>query len=172
MRSSRVLRRVFLDGSVLFVLLGAAQLGWARCREKPTVFLDERTAATHLLAKIDPELPAPANQLALAEPVVLRVTVDRRGVICNLEPMSGPPELHRLARNTVKKHWRYRPFRLNWKRVVAQFPATVRFNPPRREPRVKSASNFVPGFGRSAVEEEDPCWAQASGSSGVFKLRE
>ena len=139
LRSPRGVRRLYLGGSVLFVLLGAAQLGWAQCRERPALFLDEHTAATHLLAKIDPELPATPNHLAMAEPVVLRVTVDRRGVICHLEPISGPPELHRLARNTVKKHWRYRPFRLNWKPVVAQFPVTVRFNPPKRGPRPKSA---------------------------------
>jgi hypothetical protein len=131
--------RVLLAGSAFLLLLPAVQIGWTQCREKPAVFLDERTAATHLLAKVDPELPAAANQLDMTEAVVLRVTVDRRGKICDLKPVSGPPELQRPALKTVKKHWRYRPFRLNWKPVVAQFPVTVRFNLPRREPRTKTA---------------------------------
>jgi len=138
-RAPSLRTRWFLGSGAFAFVLAASQAGWAQCREQPAVFLDERTAATHLLAKVDPELPATASPLDITAAVVLRVTVDRRGRICALTPVSGPPDLHRPALDTVKKHWRYRPFRLNWKPVVAQFPVTVRFNPPKRGPRPKSA---------------------------------
>jgi hypothetical protein len=33
----------------------------------------------------------------------------------------------------VKEHWRYRPFFVNGKAVVAQFPVTVKFIPRKEE---------------------------------------
>jgi len=115
-------------------MLGSGIPCAAVCSEKPTVLLDESTAATHLIAQKNPELPINMSWEGLATPVVLRLTVDRRGKICDIAPLTGPPELAKVAVATVKKHWRYRPFRVNWKPVVVQFPVTVRFVPRRCTP--------------------------------------
>lgn len=98
--------------------------------------MDERTAETHLLSKQDPVLPAPVPALAHVRKVVLLVTVDRQGIICDVRPVAGPKALRRVAVNTVKKHWRYRPFLVDWKPVVARFPVSVKFVLPKSEPRL------------------------------------
>ena len=113
----------------------------ARCAEKPGVLMDERTAETHLLAKKDPVLPSNPPRLARMEKVVLLVTVDRKGVICDVKAVRGPKRLRRIAVRTVKEHWRYRPFLLNWKPVVAKFPVTVHFALPKEEPHVTAAGS-------------------------------
>ncbi len=98
--------------------------------------MDERTAESHLLAKKDLVLPADVPELARLRTVVLLVTVDREGTICAVKPVLGPKELREAAVKTVRKHWRYRRFLLDWKPVVAQFPVTVRFALPKAEPRL------------------------------------
>ncbi|HUU13628.1 MAG TPA: energy transducer TonB [Terriglobia bacterium] len=108
----------------------------AQCSEEPTVLMDERTAESHLLSKKDLVLPADVPELARVRAVVLLVTVDREGTICAVKPVLGPKELQEAAVKTVKEHWRYRRFLLDWKPVVAQFPVTVRFMLPKNEPRL------------------------------------
>jgi len=132
-------RRAFLAwgrwinvGAVVLVL-GVARLCGAACSERPTVAMDERTAASHLMAKRDVELPEGMAWFTEVQKVVLLVTVDRRGTICDLKPVAGPAELKKVAMEVVKRHWRYRPFLVDGKPVVAQFPVTVRFVPPRQE---------------------------------------
>jgi hypothetical protein len=75
-------------------------------------------------------------KLALLRKVSLLVTVDREGTICEVRAVAGPKELRRLAIRTVRKHWRYRPFLVDWKPVVARFPVSVRFVLPQGEPRL------------------------------------
>jgi hypothetical protein len=95
--------------------------------------MNEETAASHLLAKRDPQLPAGKGGFGGIEKVVLVVTVDRQGSICHLRAVSGRASLRNLAVAQVKEHWRYRPFFVNGKAVVAQFPVTVRFVPRKEE---------------------------------------
>jgi hypothetical protein len=95
--------------------------------------MNETTATSHLLAKRDAELPAAMTGFAPVQKVVVLVTVDRQGTICDLKPVAGPTRLRRRAVMVVKKYWCYRPFLVNWKPVVAQFPVTVRFVPPTRQ---------------------------------------
>lgn len=96
--------------------------------------MDEPTAASHLLSKQGPALPEAIPVLTRIRKVVLLVTVDRKGGVCDVKPVWGPPELRKPARQIVKDHWRYRPFLVDWKPVVAQFPVTVIFLPPKRDP--------------------------------------
>ncbi len=121
---------------VLICMLGMPRSGAAQCSEEPSVLMDERTAESHLLAKKDVVLPARTPRLARLRDVVLLVTVDREGSICDVKPVLGPEELRKTAVETVKKHWRYRPFLVDWKPVVAQFPVTIKFVLPKAEPRV------------------------------------
>jgi hypothetical protein len=112
------------------------QSGAAQCSEEPTVLMDERTAESHLLSKKDLVLPAEVPELARVRAVVLLVTVDREGTICAVKPVLGPKELQEAAVKTVKEHWRYRRFLLDWKPVVVHFPVTVKFALPRNESRI------------------------------------
>ena len=122
---------------LIFVcVLGMPDSGAAECSEEPTVLMDERTAESHLLSKKDLVLPADVPELAKLRTVVLLVTVDREGAVCEVKPVLGPKELQEAAAKTVKEHWRYRRFLLDWKPVVAQFPVTVRFMLPKNEPRL------------------------------------
>ena len=129
--SSRSAR--LLAASTLTLVLGLAEFGLAACSEKPTVWMNERTAATHLRAKRDLELPASMAWIGGIQEVTLLVTVDRKGRICEVEPTAGLAGLISEAVKAVRKHWRYRPFLVDWKPVVAQFPVTVRFFPPKQE---------------------------------------
>jgi hypothetical protein len=113
--------------------LAAPQGGRAACSEKPLVQMDEFTARSHVIARRDVELPAAFRRFTRPQSVVLLITVDRQGEICGLRPLAGPVEWRNEAMRVVTKHWRFRPFRLDWKPVVAQFPVTVRCVPSRRE---------------------------------------
>jgi hypothetical protein len=118
------------------LLLAAPAFAAAVCGETPAVQMDERTAASHLLAKKDLVLPKQMPEDFRIEKVVLIITVDREGTICEVKPTSGPKHLREAAIRTVRKHWRYRPFLVGWKPVVAQFPVSVRFVLPQAEPRL------------------------------------
>jgi hypothetical protein len=133
---SLVLGERWLNLFLLVCIVGVPTAWAAGCSETPTVLMDERTAETHLLSKKDPVLPAQVPKLALLRKVNLLVTVDREGTICEVRAVAGPKELRGVAIRTVRKHWRYRPFLVDWKRVVARFPVSVRFVLPQAEPRL------------------------------------
>ncbi len=126
-------KRDALAAVMLALAFAVPHIARAVCPEKPTVQMDEFTARSHLTAKRDVELPAALSRFTRPQVVMLLVTVDRRGSICDLRPVAGPAELQREAMKVVKKHWRFRPFRVDWKPVVVQFPVTVRCVPSRRE---------------------------------------
>jgi len=135
------LRALFADkvlGCALISAFALAADAAAQCREKPTVQMDERTAESHLLEKKDPELPAAASGLVRLRRIVLLVTVDREGTICDVRPLTGPKELRRAAVTVVKKHWKYRPFLVDWKPVVVRFPVSVTFVVPKSGPEMKA----------------------------------
>lgn len=133
-----------LCGAALALVLAVPDFCRAQCRETPTVLMDERTAETHLLARKDPELPTNAPALARVEKITLLVTVDRQGAICDVRPVAGPQHLRSRAVRAVRKHWRYRPFLIDWKPVVARFPVTVRFASRKPEPRLTAFTSRVP----------------------------
>jgi hypothetical protein len=107
-----------------------------QCREEPRIQLNERAALSHLVAKRDAVLPERWPRRARLPKVVVRVRVDRQGKICSVRAVAGPPELRPHAVRTVQRHWRFRPFRVDWKPTAAEFSVSVKFVPPRREPRL------------------------------------
>ena len=111
----------------------------SECREKPAVQMDERAAESHLVARKDFKLPSSRSKLLRSDRVVVLVTVDPNGVICDARAVTGPKDLRALAVSAVRKHWRVRPFLVDWKPVVAQFPVSVRFVRPRNEPVLSAA---------------------------------
>jgi hypothetical protein len=116
-----------LLAGVLAVLCASSLPAAPVCTQKPTVWMDEATAASHLISMrkyiFTREMPA----LARIEQVVLAVTVDRKGNICEAKAVAGHRKLRQAAEKVVKGHWRYRPFLVDWKPVVAQFPVTITF---------------------------------------------
>ncbi len=111
------------------LLLVHPLLALAECPEKPSLWLDGPTAALHLLTKHDAELPTGKVRLRGVQRVVLLVTADREGMICQAKAVSGREDLADLAVAHVKKYWRYRPFLLDWKPATTQFPVTLKFLP-------------------------------------------
>jgi hypothetical protein len=102
--------------------------------------MDERAAESHLVARKNPELPSSRSKLLRSDRVVVLVTVDRDGAICHARAVTGPKDLRALAVSAVRKHWRFRPFLVDWKPVVAQFPVSVRFVRLRTEPKLRAGS--------------------------------
>lgn len=122
-----VRRKAGVPGAVLFSLLAASQSGIAQCTEKPVVWMNERTAASHLLASRKFVFPADVPMLAHIRSVIVTVTVNRKGHVCEAKATAGPAELREAAEKIVRNSWRYRPFLLDRKPVVVQLPVTVNF---------------------------------------------
>jgi hypothetical protein len=89
--------------------------------------MNERTAASHLLSSRKFVFPAVVPVLARIRSVVVIVTVNRAGGVCEAKAETGPRELRAAAEKIVKTSWHYRPFLLDWKPVVVQMPVTVNF---------------------------------------------
>ena len=123
--------------SLLLIPVVAVRLA-GECREDPAVQMDEQAAESHLLAKKNPELPPERLRLFRTHRVVVLVTVDREGAICDARAVRGPEDLRQPAERAVRKHWKFRPFLVNWKPDVAQFPVTVDFVRPGTEPQLKA----------------------------------
>lgn len=123
----RVRHKACVLASLLILAFAASQQGIAQCSEKPTVWMSERTAASHLLASRKFVFPTEAPVLAQIQDVIVTVTVDRTGTICKAKASAGPVELRQPAERIVKSFWRYRSFLLDRKPVVVQFPVTVNF---------------------------------------------
>jgi hypothetical protein len=120
-------RRGCIVGALFFLLLAASQAGLAECTEKPTVWMNERTAASHLLSSRKIVFPAVVPVLAHIRSVVVIVTINRTGGVCEARAEAGPTELRAAAEKIARTSWRYRPFLLDWKPVVVQIPVTVNF---------------------------------------------
>lgn len=147
-------RKSCIVGAVLFFLLIAPQAGLARCKEKPTAWMNERTAASHLLSSRKFVFPAVLPVLAHVRSVEVLVTVDRTGGVCEAKAETGPTELRAAAEKIVRTYWRYRPFLLDWKPVVVQMPVTVNFviSADRKDshiPRIAGAGRLLQLPGKS-----------------------
>lgn len=119
--------KVCMLAGVLAILCASSRPAASTCAEEPTVWMDESTAATHLISMRKFVFTRDMPPLTPVARVVLAVTVDRKGVICEAKAVAGHWKLHQQAERVVKNHWRYRPFLVDWKPVVAQFPVTVTF---------------------------------------------
>lgn len=143
----RLPAKLLLPGGLFIVgflihSLARAHSGVPVCADRPSVFMDERTAASHLIAKREPEIPADAPRLVRPEKVVLWVSVDRRGRICDLQPALGHPEVTEAAIRWVKTYWKYRPFLINWKPTSVQFPVTLWLVPSK--PKAEQVATAFP----------------------------
>ena len=64
-----------------------------------------------LLSKVNPVYPDEARRNRIQGVVLLQATIDQEGMISDLQPESGPPELVPAAIDAVKQ-WRYKPYLL------------------------------------------------------------
>jgi len=144
--SGRVQGQARLLGALLILVLAATQAGFSQCTKGPTVWMNERTAASHLLKSIKFVFPADVPTLAQIRSVVVIVTVNRKGRICEANAAAGPTELRQSAEKIVRSSWRYRPFLLDRKPVVVQFPVTVNFvlSADKRDAKVPEIAGILP----------------------------
>ena len=119
--------RACVLAGVFVILCASSRPAVSVCTEKPTVWMDESTAGTHLIASRKFVFTRKITELVQIQQVVLAVTVDRKGTICEAKAIAGPGKLRQAAEKVVKNHWRFRPFLVDWKPVVVQFPVTVNF---------------------------------------------
>jgi hypothetical protein len=120
-----LLKTCFLG--VLLAVLAVPGKGMAKCTEQPIVWMNESTAASHLLASRKFVFPAVVPILAQIRSVTVIVTVGRTGEVCGARAEADGGEFRDAAENIVKNSWRFRPFLLDRKPVVVQFPVIVNF---------------------------------------------
>jgi protein TonB len=75
--------------------------------------------------KVPPVYPPEARAAGIQGVVVLRISVNKEGIVTETNPISGPRELTTAAEQAVQQ-WRYRPFILMGDPVNVQ--TTVRIN--------------------------------------------
>ena len=123
----RIRLEAYVMGALVILTFALSRAGMAQCTERPVVWMNEGTAASHLLSNLKFVFPAGVPALARIQSVVVVVTVNRKGHICKANAAAGPKEFRRSAETIVKKACRYRPFLLDSKPVVVQFPVRVNF---------------------------------------------
>lgn len=160
--SGRIQGQARVLGALLIFVLAATQAGFSQCTKGPTVWMNERTAASHLLKSMKFVYPAEAPMLAHIRSVVVIVTVNRKGRICEANATAGPTELRQSAEKIVRRSWRYRPFVLDQKPVVVQFPVTVNFvlSADKRDAKVPEVGGVLP-------ENAIPILRAGSGAPGT-----
>jgi protein TonB len=63
---------------------------------------------------------------AIAEGVVLELTIDKEGVPKDIKVKKGDPILAKAVLEAVR-HWRYKPYRLNGEAVEVESTVYIRF---------------------------------------------
>jgi TonB family protein len=78
--------------------------------------------------RVDPEYPAAARPQKLQGVIALDVIVGRDGSVLNVRPLGGPPLLEQAAVDALR-WWRFEPYRVKGKPVVAETTVAVEFKP-------------------------------------------
>jgi TonB family protein len=79
-----------------------------------------------LINRVPPAYPPEARAQGIQGTVMLRLLVNREGIVTALERISGPVELAPAAEEAVRQ-WRYRPFILMGEPVNVQTKAQLNF---------------------------------------------
>lgn len=91
-----------------------------------SVWLSPTKAATRLLNRIEPKLPAEALADHRSGDVVLEVQVAEDGSVADIRALSGDPLLAAAAVEAVR-NWRYEPYRLHDRATPFETDVTVSF---------------------------------------------
>ena len=101
------------------------------CQQPATIFLGPSAVVDHVEERVEPAYPPSAPQQAIPLEVDLRLTVNRRGRVCDVALLGGHPKLVKPALAAARR-WRFRPFFLDFKRVTATLEMTLTFDPQRK----------------------------------------
>ena len=103
----------------------------ARQAELPTAAIPVSRGVVRgaVIHRVPPVYPAEALSLGLSGPVVLKASINEKGEVDQVSPVSGSPVLARSAVNAVKQ-WRYQPSLLNGTPVQVETEITVNFQKP------------------------------------------
>ena len=91
--------------------------------EKPVVKIGGRVVAAEIIRKESPVYPEAARRAGVQGAVVLNAIVNTRGILQEIQIVSGHPLLIKAALDCVRK-WRYRPGTLN--EQVIDMPIVIR----------------------------------------------
>jgi TonB family protein len=78
--------------------------------------------------RVDPDYPAAARPQKLQGVIVLDVVVDSDGSVAGVRALGGPPVLAQAAVDALR-WWRFEPYRVDGKPVVAETTVAVEFKP-------------------------------------------
>jgi TonB family protein len=78
--------------------------------------------------RVDPEYPAAARPQNLQAVILLDVIVGSDGAVVNVHPLGGPEILEKAAADALR-WWRFEPYRVDGKPVVAETKVAVEFKP-------------------------------------------
>ncbi len=78
--------------------------------------------------RVDPEYPAAARPQKLQAVIALDVLIGRDGSVLNVRALGGPPILAQAAVSALR-WWRFDPYRIKGKPVVAETTVAVEFKP-------------------------------------------
>jgi TonB family protein len=78
--------------------------------------------------RVDPDYPAAARPQKLQGVIALDVVVGSDGSVESVRPLGGPPILEHAAADALR-WWRFEPYRVNGKPMVAETTVAVEFRP-------------------------------------------
>ena len=78
--------------------------------------------------RVDPDYPAAARPKNLRGVIVLDVVVGRDGSVVNVRALNGPEILAQAATDALR-WWRFEPYRVDGRPVVAETTVAVEFKP-------------------------------------------
>jgi TonB family protein len=81
----------------------------------------------NLVSKVTPDYPQEAKDARIQGDVILRVTIDPKGNVSQVKPISGHPLLMQSAMDAVKQ-WKYKPLKLNDEPVEVETTVWVQFH--------------------------------------------
>ena len=83
-----------------------------------------------ILQRVNPPYPRNASAKALAEGVVIKLTIDKQGVPKDLQVTKGDPVLAKAALDAARQ-WRWKPYKLNGEAVEVESTVYINFEPSR-----------------------------------------
>jgi TonB family protein len=96
---------------------------------KPALMVSQGVVRGGVVHRVPPAYPAEARSKGVSGEVVLKASINEKGAVTTVEPVSGPPVLVRAASDAVRQ-WRYRPSLLNGTPVPVETEITVNFKKP------------------------------------------
>ena len=95
---------------------------------RPQVHVPADVMAKLVVHRVDPEYPAAARSAKLQAVIALDVVVGRDGSVLDVHALNGPEVLAKAAIEALR-WWRFQPYRVDGRPVVAETTVAVEFKP-------------------------------------------